>query len=436
MDSTTLQLLQTIDPKVEISEIALSPDGKYLFVASKTVQVYDLSTGQGIKTLGFIDGGIRNMAISRDGNFMAIAGPAWPGGGDPDYVFQIISLNSGEVIISSQEYGIIFSVAISPDGKLAAAAGERGIEVYNISKGRLDKTITSKNGSITFGFNGTIIESAESLAFPAIVWNAELGQQVAIIQGGFGSPSLSLDGRWLALKNHENEIQVRDMSNYQLINTLRGIQGQIYSMAFSPDGRMLAIVDQDGIGVWDVHTSEKIISTSDFTAPIESVSFSSDSSLLYGGINETLAQSWSIHNAAISQVATSMHMPSESVVSPNGDIGAKEWISDNSIYPPQGAIRLFNTHNLETLHELSGHEVIFGEGFTGLVSSLIFNWDGSILASAGYDDTVRLWDVNKGQLLITLPHLTLSDVNFSPDGRYIASSSRDGIVRLWAIQDP
>jgi len=437
-DSSSLELLQTIDPKVVIGEIALSPDGNYLFVASETVQVYDLNTGQEINTLGFIGGGIRNMAISQDGKVMAIAGPAWPGGGDPDYAFEIISLPSGQIVLSKQEYGIIFSVAISPDGKLAASAGERGIEIYDARDGKPDKVIVSKNGAIVFGLDGTIVESAESAAFPAIVWDVNTGQEITTIPGGFGSPILSLNGQWLALVKEKNEIQVRNISNYQLIHTLSDIQGQIYSAVFSPDGRRLAIVDQDGIGIWNAQNDEKIISDTDFTAPIETVSFSPDSISLFGGINETLAQSWNLHTGiASNQTTNNNHTPSAHVVSPNGEIRADEWIDDGSSYPPQGTIRLTDIRNSEILHDLSGHEVVFGEGFTGLVSSLVFNWDGSILASAGYDNTVRLWDVNTGQLLITLPpHLLLSDVNFSPDGHYVASGSSDGTVRLWAIPDP
>jgi WD40 repeat protein len=435
VDSSTLESLQTIDPKVVIGEIALSSDGKYLFVASKTVQVYDLSTGQGIKTLGFIDGGIRNMAISRDGNFMAIAGPTWPGGGDPDYTFEIISLDTGHIMVSNQEYGIIYSVAISPDGKLAASAGERGIEIYNVQEGMLSKVIVPNEGSIAFGDNSTIIESSESGTFPAVLFDLDTGQEITTIEGGFGSPIFSLNGRLLALKRRTNEIQIRDTSNYGLIQTLSGIEGQIFSVAFSPDGTRLAIVDQGGLGIWNVQRGEKIASEKDFTAPIESVSFSSDSILLFGGINETLTQTWNLDNGiASSEINSNNHIPSAHVVSPNGEIKADEWIDESSTYSPQGAIRLINTRNSEILHDLGGHEVISGEGFTGLVSSLVFNWDGSILASAGYDNTVRLWDINTGQLLITLPpHLLLSDVNFSPDGHYIASSSFDGTVRLWAI---
>ena len=77
------------------------------------------------------------------------------------------------------------------------------------------------------------------------------------------------------------------------------------------------------------------------------------------------------------------------------------------------------------------------EGHTADVRSVVFSPDGSKLASASYDNTVHLWDVETGTAIGSAleGHSSfVPSVVFSPDGSKLASASWDKTVRLWDVE--
>ncbi|MBI1929002.1 T9SS type A sorting domain-containing protein, partial [Candidatus Poribacteria bacterium] len=200
----------------------------------------------------------------------------------------------------------------------------------------------------------------------------------------------------------------------------KGYIGRGHTVAFSPDGRMLAVATSIGIWLYDARTYDEIDLLTGHTDPVSSVAFSPDGSLLASGSWDQTVKLWSVaerreiatlqgHNTVVSSVA----------FSPDGSLLASgSW---------DKTVKLWSVAERREIATLKGHSID--------VLSVAFSPDGSLLASGSWDQTVKLWSVAERREIATLQgHRDgVSSVAFSPDGSLLASGSGDGTVLLWKV---
>ncbi|MBD2201038.1 serine/threonine protein kinase [Calothrix sp. FACHB-1219] len=253
------------------------------------------------------------------------------------------------------------------------------------------------------------------------------------------SLAFSPDGKILA-SGDEKIIKLWDLNSQKVLTTLSGHTHAVKSLNFSPDGKILASASDDrSIKLWDISTSEEICTLLGHTHAVKSVAFSPDGKILASGSWDKTIKLWDVNTREEISTLTGHQLQVNSVAfSPQGQILASasldrtvrlwELLNNDVILASNNITKEFkNRPNCTLLGTLSGH--------AWAVLTVAFSPDGKILATGSDDNTIKLWQVNTGQVITTLLGHSWSvvAVAFTIDGTMLISASRDRTVKLWQV---
>ena len=238
------------------------------------------------------------------------------------------------------------------------------------------------------------------------------------------SMAFSPDGTILASASWDGKVKLRDVKKRKTIVTLTniypayGLEHAGHTLAFSPDGTILASAAWSVL-LWDVATKKKITNFSSFHSLSPSMAFSPDGQLLAVLSTEN---AW-LHDVETFRELARIVVPSSNftfvVFSPDGTLALSSW---------HGMVQLWDIETKDTIAMLEGH--------VGKVNSMSFSPDGTILASSSGEE-IKLWDVATEKKIATLRghESRIQYIAFSPDGTTLASGGGDGTVKLWDMSD-
>jgi WD40 repeat protein len=281
-----------------------------------------------------------------------------------------------ELVLQTGHTGAIRSLSFSPDGKSFASAGlDAMIKLWDTKTGTELRSL--KGG---FAFPAVFGRDGSSITDGFTWWNTSTGEKLTSIRFGSGALAFSPDGKTVAVGKEDGTIEITDSATGRQLRTLKGPFQSCRFLTFGPNGKTLASGSMWGniFTLWDLSTGSELNSL-ELATPSNSgrsVAFAPDGKAVATGSESGEVELWDLAS------------------------GGK-------------------TH-----------------GFRSIPSSPVaFNRDGTILMGVGDDGAIKLWDPSSGRVLQSFGSFsnTASSIAFSPDGKTVAVGSKDGAISVWDL---
>jgi len=248
--------------------------------------------------------------------------------------------------------------------------------------------------------------------------------------------TFSHDGKRLATSSKDHTVRIWEAATGKELLVCKGHTSDVYSAAFSPDGTLLASAGEDHmVRIFDTATAKELRCLVGHTSDVYNVAFSPDGKVLASCSHDLSVRLWDPQTGKPIHKPLTGHTDRVLTVgfSPDGKRLVSSCATTGGSSDHGGEVRIWDVDNGQEIFSLPARN-------QGIVA-VAFSPDGQRLAGACLKQTVKVWEVATGQEALLLPGHTqeVYHVAFRPDGRWLAScggkwnENKAGEVKVWDL---
>ncbi|NLU72789.1 TIR domain-containing protein [Streptomyces sp. HNM0575] len=324
--------------------------------------------------------------------------------------------------------GSAWACAFRPqDRQLLTVGNDGGAQIWDAGTGQ-GKRILRGHGrrvnTLAFSPDGTRLATGGNDGLVRM-WDARTGRRTAELAGRgdrLVSAVFSPAGPVLGTASNDGDVYLWNAENGEYLREIDVETDHTWAEAFSGDGELLATAnDDDTVRLWWRSTGAHVTTLTEHRGRVRSIAFRGDSELLATGCDDSRVRLWEPYTG---RLAAALEGHSDRVYAVTFCCGDSALLSASW----DGTAVVWE-ENGERRHVLRGHR--------GRLWTAAAHPHRPLLATAGDDRAIRLWDADTGETTARLTGHTgrIHTLAFSPDGSLLASGGEDGTVRLWNLHD-